>query len=94
MWSLFQLKREVPQHIASIYVPMGYFSPTILKAKLLMKKLYMWINKCDWDDKIRSKCLMEWKDISEQLSSYNLPRYIGITEKSKAIHAVLSSVLL
>ena len=79
-------KREVLQHIGSIFDPLGYFSPTILKAKWFMKKL--WTDKCEWDEKVSNECLAEWNDISEQLeqiSSYHLPRYIGVTEKSKSI---------
>ena len=79
-------KREVLQHIGSIFDPLGYFLPTILKAKWFMKKL--WTDKCEWDEKVSNECLAEWNDISEQLeqiSSYHLPRYIGVTEKSKSI---------
>ena len=79
-------KREVLQRIGSIFDPLGYFSPTILKAKVFMKKL--WTDKCEWDEKINNDYLNEWNDISEQLaqiSSYCLPRYIGTTtEKSQA----------
>ena len=39
-------KREILQHISSVFDPLGYFTPVILKAKLLMKKL--WINKYNW----------------------------------------------
>ena len=79
-------KREVLQYIGSIFDLLGYFSPTILKPKCFMKKL--WADKCEWDEKVSDECLAEWNDISEQLeqiSSYHLPRYIGITEKSKSI---------
>ena len=78
-------KREVLQRIGSIFDPLGYFSPTVLKAKVFMKKL--WTDKCEWDEKINNDYLNEWNDISEQLaqiSSYCLPRYIGTTEKSQA----------
>ena len=50
-------KREILQRISSVFDPLGYFSPTILKAKLFMKKL--WADKCNWDEKISIEYLTE-----------------------------------
>jgi len=83
---LVSTKREVLQHISSIFDPLGYFSPTILRVKLFMKKL--WADKYYWDEKISDEYMSEWKDISEQLeriSAYHLPRYIGITAESNSV---------
>ena len=40
-------KRKVLQVISSVFDPLGYFSPTVLEAKLLMKTL--WMEKYEWD---------------------------------------------
>ena len=75
-------KREILQRVSSIFDPLGYFTPVVLKAKLLLKKL--WINKCNWDDGVNDDFMEEWELISKELetiSSYQLPRYIGIGKK-------------
>ena len=72
-------KREILQHISSVFDPLRYFTPVVLKAKLLMKKL--WVSKYNWDEKVNDECMQEWETISKQLeaiSSYHLSRYIGI----------------
>ena len=79
-------KREILQRISSVFDPLGYFTPVILKAKLLMKKL--WINKYNWDERVNDECMQEWELISKQLeaiSSYHLPRYIGICRDPDSI---------
>ena len=40
-------KREVLQVIASVFDPLGYFSPTVLLAKLFIQEL--WKEKWEWD---------------------------------------------
>jgi len=83
---LASTKREVLKHISLIFDPLGYFPPTILRAKLFMKKLRT--DKCDWDERISDEYVSEWKDISEQLeriSAYHLLRYIGITAESNSV---------
>ena len=42
-------KRNVLKQLASIYDPLGLFSPIVLRGKLLLQS--MWIKKFDWDDK-------------------------------------------
>ena len=50
-------KRGVLKVIASIFDPLGYFSPTILNAKLFMKEL--WVKEYQWDTKLDDKLLKE-----------------------------------
>ena len=80
-------KREILQHISSVFDPLGYFTPVVLKANLLMKKL--WVNKYNWDENVNDECMQEWETISKQLeaiSSYHLSRYIGICEEPESIN--------
>ena len=75
-------KRDILQRVSSVFDPLGYFTPVVLKAKLLLKKL--WMNKCNWDDVVSDEFMEEWELISKELeviSSYRLPRYIGIGKK-------------
>ena len=48
-------KREVLKVIASVFDPLGYFSPTILDAKLFMKEL--WVKEYQWDSRLDDKLL-------------------------------------
>jgi len=47
---------------ACIFDPLGFFSPSVLKAKLFMKKL--WTKNLDWDEKLDDELLKEWLEIS------------------------------
>ena len=79
-------KREILQKMAGTFDPLGYFAPTILKAKLLMKKLRN--EKLDRDDKLNDEYLKEWSEISNQLGNvplYNLSRCIGITREKSGL---------
>ena len=60
-------KREVLQFIASIFDPLGYYSPTILKAKLFMQDLRK--EKWEWDAKLDTKKLQNWIEILESLKT-------------------------
>ena len=43
-------KRKVLQVISSVFDLLGYFSPTVLEAKLLLKTF--WMEKCEWDTEL------------------------------------------
>ena len=79
-------KRDILQRVSSIFDPLGYFNPVVLKAKLLLKKL--WMNWCNWNDVVNDELMEEWELISKQLeaiSSYQLLRYIGIAKKPDSL---------
>ena len=74
-------KKEVLQAVASIFDPLGYFSPTIVEAKVFIREL--WASKCDWDDQLGDKQQQEWLRISKNLESireHQISRCIGIRE--------------
>ena len=58
-------KREVLQVMASILDPLGYFSPTVLMAKLFIQGL--WKEKCEWDTTLSDEKLQKWELILESL---------------------------
>ena len=60
-------KREVLQVMASVFDPLGHFSPTVLMAKLLIQEL--WKEKCEWDTSLSEEKLQKWKLILESLES-------------------------
>ncbi|CAF1060894.1 unnamed protein product [Didymodactylos carnosus] len=82
-------KREVLQIIASIFDPLGLFSPAILNAKLFMQKL--WITKLDWNDFLNSDQQNEWNQIASSLqfiSKFNFPRFINVASDNQISYAL------
>ena len=82
-------KREVLQVIASIFDPLGYYSPVILKAKLFMQDL--WKDKWEWDAKLDDEKLQNWLEIMDSLRTipqYIIPRYIGPTHQGQSLTAI------
>ena len=80
-------KRKVLQVISSVFDPLGYFSPIVLEAKVLMKTL--WMGKCEWDTQLNEEQLERWLQVFSALKDIplcHLPRYTGI------IHEKLSSI--
>ena len=71
-------KREALKIVASVFDPLGYFTPTVLQAKLFIQEL--WADKLDWDTEFQMERVNKWNEICKNLkdiSSYCLPRYLG-----------------
>lgn len=62
-------KAKVLSEIASIYDPIGWIGPIVLKAKLFLKKL--WLRKLQWKDVIPDDMKQEWNNFRELLSLVN-----------------------
>lgn len=70
------------QAVVSVFDPLGYFSPTILEAKLFMREL--WAEKCNCDDKLDDNQLNDWLQISanlEVIPQHQIARYISIFDE-------------
>jgi Pao retrotransposon peptidase/Family of unknown function (DUF5641)/Putative peptidase (DUF1758)/Reverse transcriptase (RNA-dependent DNA polymerase)/Integrase zinc binding domain len=63
----FITKTSVLSCIASIFDPLGWIGPVVLKLKLLMKRL--WLLKLDWDELLPEDIQQEWMQLKESLSS-------------------------
>jgi len=61
-----ETKRTVLQTVASLYDPLGLFSPVILRGKQLIQNL--WKKKIDWDQEIDEGDQREWSQIKKDLS--------------------------
>lgn len=82
-------KRELLSQIASLYDPLGWLAPIILKAKMLMQSV--WLMQIDWDDQVPSEVINEWIKIRTQLceiGQFELPRWLcTITDTNTELHA-------
>lgn len=62
-------KRTILSTISKLFDPLGFLSPVIIKAKILIQEL--WSIKIDWDDSLPEQFSSEWIDFINQLN--NMP---------------------
>ncbi|KAL0860136.1 hypothetical protein ABMA27_010443 [Loxostege sticticalis] len=70
-------KRKVLSDIARLYDPLGWLAPCIIKAKILIQKL--WLAGINWDEKLPSVILKEWITYRNELvnlTHFKLPRWM------------------
>ena len=60
-------KREVLQDISKIFDPLGLAAPVVIRAKILMQKL--WMCKIGWDEPLSEELHKEWKEIATDLKA-------------------------
>jgi len=68
-------KRALVSDVAKTYDVLGWFSPTIIKVKILLQRL--WELKIDWDDPIPQSihdAWSQWRAELSLLSSHRIPR--------------------
>ena len=71
-------KRQVLKISASVYDPLGLFTPVTLRAKLMLQSL--WKEGLEWDDELSVERIDVWKNIEtdlKKISEVKVPRYIG-----------------
>lgn len=76
-------KAEVLSEIAKLYDPMGFLSPIIVRAKLIMQDL--WRSGINWKQRMPSEMVDEWNefyDSLERLTEVRIPRWIGSKEQA------------
>lgn len=77
-------KRMLLSEIASLFDPIGWISPVIIKAKILLQEL--WILGKTWDEELPEYIQKEWQKIKEELSNLEkikIPRWIETTATSE-----------
>ncbi|XP_011503659.1 PREDICTED: uncharacterized protein LOC105366798 [Ceratosolen solmsi marchali] len=62
-------KRKILSDIAKIFDPLGFVSPVVIKAKLLLQEL--WLHTIRWDDPLRTQISLRWRTIKKDLSELN-----------------------
>ena len=83
-------KRTVLSEIASIYDPLGLFSPVTLHGQLFLQTL--WNKKLSWDQHLSEKDKTQWNVISQDLKeipSHCFPRYIGLNQNEETEYELL-----
>lgn len=72
-------KRTILSNIAKLFDPLGWLSPFVVRAKILMQSL--WLVKAGWDDSdLPEQTQTEWIELCEemqQLSKLTIPRFVG-----------------
>ncbi|XP_060823984.1 uncharacterized protein LOC132911379 [Bombus pascuorum] len=66
-------KRTISSEIAKIYDPLGLLAPVIVRAKMLLQRL--WSLKIDWDESLLADLHTEWRKYYEQLPLLNNGRF-------------------
>ncbi|XP_070169572.1 uncharacterized protein [Polyergus mexicanus] len=79
-------KRLILSFIAKFFDPLGWVSPVIITAKIMMQEL--WLRKLDWDFPIAADLLESWKKYCAEflnLKEIRIPRWIGMHPENLAI---------
>ncbi|XP_060575739.1 uncharacterized protein LOC132733143 [Ruditapes philippinarum] len=80
-------KRSILKVIASVFDPLGLFSPIILRGKLLLQDL--WSRNLDWDDPVEdTETKLSWTSLRldlYKLSEYTLPRCLAVSQTDEHI---------
>jgi len=89
-------KRNILSQISSLFDPLGLVGPIVIRAKILMQKL--WQLQCDWDKPVPIEVKNEWKSYLSSLNylrELEIPRYLGTEIKYEIqIHGFADASLL
>lgn len=66
-------KRSMLSDISKLFDPLGWLSPLIVRAKILMQKL--WCLDLNWDDKVPGEVFNQWRIIREDLQRVHLIKF-------------------
>ncbi|XP_011858427.1 PREDICTED: uncharacterized protein LOC105555984 [Vollenhovia emeryi] len=79
-------KRSVLSFIAKLYDPLGWASPIVIAAKMLMQEL--WLRKIDWDSPVPDDLLPQWINYFSDLPNISeicIPRWTGMRQDKLAV---------
>ncbi|XP_011858260.1 PREDICTED: uncharacterized protein LOC105555830 [Vollenhovia emeryi] len=76
-------KRRVLSEVAQIFDPLGFVSPIVIRAKMLLQEL--WLHKINWDEPLPSQVVSRWLNIRKDLTSLarlSIPRWFNTSSDS------------
>lgn len=82
-------KREILSYISQFFDPLGFVSPVVVKAKVIMQQL--WAEKVAWDDLPPAHIKQEWLSFATSLASMKpicLERNISIPDGAAEIQLI------
>ena len=74
-------KRTVLKRIASIFDPIGFAAPYVIRGKMLLQEI--WISGCDWDEPLETELQSKircWLNEMPLLDNLRLPRCLQFTQ--------------
>lgn len=78
-------KRKLASEIAKLFDPLGWLSPCIILAKLIIQQL--WLDSYDWDEALPADLQDHWLKMRNSLlecDQIKIERWIGITKTAKS----------
>lgn len=82
-------KREILSHISKFYDPLGLVSPIIIKAKVILQRL--WEDQIPWDAVPNKKCADEWLQFANGLGEMEpiyLNRNVPVPHNAEAVQLI------
>ncbi|XP_078051557.1 uncharacterized protein LOC144477699, partial [Augochlora pura] len=79
-------KRSLFSEIAKLYDPLGWLSPVVIRAKILMQS--QWLEKIHWDEPVSANTLTTWTSFCQDWSKLNelrIPRWIHYVAEVMAV---------
>nr|XP_022901027.1 uncharacterized protein LOC111414076 [Onthophagus taurus] len=79
-------KRSVLSFIARLFDPLGWLSPLIITAKIIMQDL--WTRKLDWDESLPHDLERKWLSFINEfrgVPTIRVPRWLGINKTATSI---------
>ena len=76
-------KRIILSEVSQIFDPLGFLSPVIIRAKMILQEL--WLHKLRWDDPLPPQVASHWYSIREDLTSLarlSIPRWFNTHSNS------------
>lgn len=75
-------KRKFLSQASSLFDPLGWLGPAVMKPKIMFQKL--WKEKLNWDERMQTNLEQEWKNFIEKFScveEIRIPRWFGFARK-------------
>jgi hypothetical protein len=77
-------KRKVLQELSRLFDPLGFISPVLIKARIIMQQC--WKDGTDWDEQVTElveKAWLDWLRKADELPLIKLPRVLIPTKEAK-----------